>query len=97
MSRKDEQSNELSSNDGKESEEEDDRDELQRSKDRALLNAVKRNDTAGVRQALRNGANVNCVGENYYDTTPLIKACEGGHDEIVRIASFGRWCGSVVD
>ena len=64
-------------------EEENDLDELSEV-DRNLYESGTRNGTVGVRQALRNGANVNCVCNEDYDT-PLAKACERGYDSIVRI------------
>ena len=52
--------------------------------DHDLFTAVKRNDSAGVRRALRNGANVNCCSGAFF-ATPLMNACAQGYDEIVRI------------
>ena len=61
---------------------------------RDLFQAVTRIDVAGVRQALRNGANVNCT-DSFCGTTPLIDACERGHEEIIRIlleaGANARW------
>jgi ankyrin repeat protein len=62
--------------------------------DRDLFHAVQRNDAAAVQQSIRNGVDVNCVHERD-DTTPLLKACENGYDEIVRIlleaGADARW------
>ena len=72
--------------------------------DRNLFTAVTRNDAAGVQNALRNGANVNCV-TNVFDETPLLEACRKGYDHIVRIlldaGANARWrndedCWSVI-
>ena len=74
--------------------------------DRGLLEAVRRNDAEGVQHARRNGAIVNFVkngneDDEQEDWTPLMKACECGYDEIVRIlldAGADAWwkngCGS---
>ena len=51
---------------------------------RDLFDAVTRIDVAGVRRALRNGANVNC-SDDFDVTSPLIEACQRGHEEIIRI------------
>ena len=80
----DEGSDELSRNDEYSSEEEEEKEELWEEADSVLFQAVARNDAATVRQALRNGANVNCYMDDFC-RTPLMKACKRGYDEIVRI------------
>ena len=76
------------------SEEEGEEEEPLTEADLDLLDAVSRNDTAGVQHALRNGANVNSVCETYY-RTPLMEACRHGYDDIVRIlldaGADARW------
>ena len=68
--------------------------ELQRTKDHNLLYAVTRFDVAGVQQALRQGANVNCINEGL-PSTHLMRACVNGYDDIVRIllnaGADARW------
>jgi ankyrin repeat protein len=59
--------------------------ESQWTKDDYLMEAVYLHDTAGVQQALRNGANVNGSTMSRYGSTPLMKACHEGYDDIVRI------------
>jgi ankyrin repeat protein len=71
-----------------------------------LFEGVRCNDAAVVQQALRNGADVNCVSNDDYDdgddddndhhdTTPLCEACRRGFDEIVGIlldaGADARW------
>ena len=61
-----------------------------------LWSAIDRRDAAGVQQAIRNGADVNCVGErNDRTVSPLLWACECGLDDIVRIlldaGADARW------
>ena len=67
--------------------------------DGSLWDAVAQNNAAVVRQAIRNGANVNCFlrqprSPTVVDT-PLILACEAGFDGIVRIlldaGADARW------
>ena len=65
-------------------EEEESEEELSEA-DRDLLTAIERKESANVRKALRNGANVNCSSDEDYVTSPLMTACEGGYDKIVRI------------
>ena len=80
-------SDELSNNDEYSSEEE----EIEEWKSLSdaqftLFEAVTRNDAAALRQALRNGADVNCSSNAYYDRfTPLSSACYHGRDNIVYI------------
>ena len=74
--------------------------------DRNLCVAAEQNNATAVHQTIRNGANVNCVdrhsdSDRVHEHTPLMKACEEGHDEIVRIlldagadASWQTWLGS---
>ena len=54
-----------------------------------LFAAVKGNDAAAVLQNIQNGANVNCIhsegSHKNIKTTPLMKACQRGYDEIVRM------------
>jgi ankyrin repeat protein len=50
-----------------------------------LIGAITRNDAAGVRKALRNGANVNYTSEEDLSWTPLMRACRRGYTVIVRI------------
>jgi ankyrin repeat protein len=49
-----------------------------------LFHCAKWNYAAGVRQALQNGAYVNCI-RSRRESTPLMEACYEGHDSIVRI------------
>ena len=83
MSSEDELSNELSRNDVEDLSE-DEEEQVQRTKDDNLMEAVYLHDTAGVQQALQSGANVNCFSEDSF-ATPLISACREGYAEIVRI------------
>ena len=48
-----------------------------------LWRAIDRGDAEGVQQAIRKGADVNCVDDR--GISPLSYACEGGLDEIARI------------
>ena len=61
--------------------------------DNNLFDAVRSDDAAAVRQALRDGANASAV--RYDNTTPLTVACEHGYDEIIRIlldaGANARW------
>ena len=76
----------FSNNKGEGSDETSNREEeLQRTKDDYLMEAVAHHDTAGVQQALRNGADVNCVGADGFGRTPLMKACRSRNNEISRI------------
>ena len=64
-----------------------------------LLVAAANGDAAAVQAAVSDGANVNCV-ERYAHAgisrvTPLMKACQGGYDDIIRIlldaGADARW------
>ena len=66
--------------------------------DRNLWNGVDRRDAAAVQQALRSGANVNCIRyleDENTNTTPLMEACLNGYTEIASIlldaGADARW------